>query len=186
MTKRSFSPEYKVKIVMEVLEGKHLAGEIAAENGINPKLLSSWKQEFLQNAHKAFSTSKEAAEAARQLMEAESREQELMAKIGVLTMENDWLKKNLRKSTDAKERTLMVEKGSGMAVSRQCELLGIHRSRFYYEPKMPSADEAEYFDLLRRMIDFWHTKHCYMGHRKIARKLKVEDGLKVGKKPVRA
>ena len=93
MKKRSFSPEYKAKVVMDVLEGKQLAGEIALENGINPKLLSTWKHEFLQNAYKAFSTSKEAAEAARQLREAESREQELMAKIGVLTMENDWLKK---------------------------------------------------------------------------------------------
>ena len=79
----------------------------------------------------------------------------------------------------------MVEKDSEMAVSKQCELLGVPRSRFYYEPKKLGSSETEHLEKLRRRIDYWHTKHCYMGHRKIAKKLKVEDGFDVGKKLVR-
>ena len=93
MTKREFTPEYKVKIVLEVLEGNQMAHEIASREGINPRLLSLWKQEFLKNAHKAFSSNKEERKAQKALREQAYIEQELMAKVGVLTMENDWLKK---------------------------------------------------------------------------------------------
>jgi len=93
MKKREFTPEYKVKVVIEVLEGNNLAQEIAAREGINPKVLSQWKQEFLKNAHKAFSTKKDDLKATKILREQEALEQELMAKVGVLTIENDWLKK---------------------------------------------------------------------------------------------
>jgi len=40
-------------------------------------------------------------------------------------------------------------------------------------------------ELIRRRIDFWHTKHCYMGFRKIVKKIVGEDGLSVGKKLVK-
>jgi len=93
MEKREFSAEYKTKLVLEVLEGNRLSNEIASREGINPKVLSLWKQEFLRNAHRAFTSSKDEKKAAKALREAEDAEKELMAKVGVLTMENDWLKK---------------------------------------------------------------------------------------------
>ena len=93
MGNRNYSPEYKTKIVIEVLEGNMLANEIAAREGISPKQLSNWKQEFMQNAYRAFTTSKDEQAAKKEIKEANEREKELMAKVGVLTMENDWLKK---------------------------------------------------------------------------------------------
>jgi transposase-like protein len=96
MEKREFTAEYKTKIVLEVLEGDKMANEIAAREKLNPKVLSNWKQEFLKNAHRAFTTSKEERESTKELKMAQEREQELMAKVGVLTMENDWLKKKSR------------------------------------------------------------------------------------------
>ena len=93
MEKRDFSAEYKTKIVLEVLAGEMLANEIAAREKLNPKVLSNWKQEFLKNAHRAFTTSKEERQSAKELKMVQDREQDLMVKVGVLTMENDWLKK---------------------------------------------------------------------------------------------
>lgn len=93
MEKREFTAEYKTKIVIEVLEGGSMASEIAIREKLNPKVLSNWKQEFLKNAHRAFTTTKEERQAAKEIKLAQEREQELMAKVGVLTMENDWLKK---------------------------------------------------------------------------------------------
>ena len=93
MVKREFTAEYKTKMVLEVLEGERMASEIALREKLNPKVLSSWKQEFLKNAHRAFTTTKEERQAAKELRMAQEREQELMAKVGILTMENDWLKK---------------------------------------------------------------------------------------------
>ena len=93
MAKRNFSAEYKTKIVLEILEGNVHASEIAARENISPKQLSNWKQEFLKNAHRAFTTSKEEQEKAVELRAMDEREQELLAKIGQLTYERDWLKK---------------------------------------------------------------------------------------------
>ena len=93
MEKREFTVEYKTRIVLKVLEGEKMASEIAAQEQLNPKVLSNWKQEFMKNAHRAFTSSKEERQAAKGLRMAGEREQELMAKVGVLTMENDWLKK---------------------------------------------------------------------------------------------
>jgi putative transposase len=93
MKKREYSPEYKTRIVLEVLEGKLLVSEIAAGEGINPNMVSMWKTEFLKNAHKAFSTKREEKQMAKERESAEERERELLSKVGILTMENDWLKK---------------------------------------------------------------------------------------------
>jgi putative transposase len=93
MKKRNFSAEYKTKIAIEVLEGNMLAGEIASREDISPKQLSNWKHEFLKNAHRAFTTSKDEQVKAAELRAMDEREQELLAKIGQLTYERDWLKK---------------------------------------------------------------------------------------------
>ena len=79
----------------------------------------------------------------------------------------------------------MVSKSEKISVKQQCQLLGINRTSFYYKPKKLSEEQLAKEAYLRRRIDFWHTKHCYMGHRTIAKKLKKEDNLQVGKKLVK-
>lgn len=96
MNKRDFSPEYKAKIVVEVLEGGLTQNEIAARESINPRQLSNWKNEFLKNAHRAFSLTKDERHAKNELNAMQEREQDLMAKVGRLSIENDWLKKKSR------------------------------------------------------------------------------------------
>ena len=93
MERKNYTPEYKAKIVIEVLEGDKLASEISAREGINPKVVSLWKQEFLKNANKAFGETSEEKQLKQELKASGERENELVAKVGVLTMENDWLKK---------------------------------------------------------------------------------------------
>ena len=93
MQRRNYTPEYKTKVVLEVLEGDKMASEIAAREEINPKVLSMWKIEFLKNAHRAFGATSEEKQLKEELKAGGERESELVAKIGVLTMENDWLKK---------------------------------------------------------------------------------------------
>jgi putative transposase len=51
-----------------------------------------------------------------------------------------------------------------MAVSRQCELLDLSRSSFYYKP----SGEDEYNLALMRMIDEEFTKHPFYGARRMA------------------
>ena len=54
MARTVYSPEFKAKIVIEVLEGARELEAIAADNQLNPNMVRKWKSEFLQNAGKAF------------------------------------------------------------------------------------------------------------------------------------
>ena len=93
MTKRrEYSPEYKAKLVVEVLREEQTMSEIASREGINVKQLGNWKTEFLENAGRAFSRSRDEKEAARELAQVRDREREYQAKVGQLTLEVDFLK----------------------------------------------------------------------------------------------
>jgi len=96
MKKRNFSPEYKSKIVLEILREQHTVSEIAAREQISTKQLYNWKKEFLDNAERVFAQNKLERDYKRQLDEAEAREEATMAKVGQLTLEVDLLKKKYK------------------------------------------------------------------------------------------
>ena len=80
----------------------------------------------------------------------------------------------------------MVAKDDPLTVKRQCELLGVNRSSFYYEAKEPTAEEKECEEHIKKRLDYWHTKHCWMGTRKLADKLRSDDGIEgIGRQLVR-
>ena len=54
MARTVYSPQFKAKLVLEVLKGEKELGTIACENGVNPNMLRSWKREFLENASMVF------------------------------------------------------------------------------------------------------------------------------------
>ena len=97
MAKRNtYTPEYKAKIVIEILEGEQTISEIASREGINVNQLKNWKKEFLDKASVVFDDSRE--ENIREKLDEERKEKEAYAKkVGQLTMQVDWLKK---KSTE--------------------------------------------------------------------------------------
>lgn len=91
--RRTFSSEFKSKIVLEVLREEKPLGEIANEYDISPNQLRNWKMEFLRNAPRAFSESKDEKDMRTKEKEMDDQINVLMAKVGQLTIENDWLKK---------------------------------------------------------------------------------------------
>jgi transposase-like protein len=89
--RRTFTPESKARIVIEVLrEEKSLIG-IAAEHEVHPNQLSRWKAEFLANAGRVFSKETDETEKVKQSFEKEK--DELLRQIGQLSYEVAWLKK---------------------------------------------------------------------------------------------
>jgi len=93
MKKREFTAEYKAKIVVEVLKEEKMVSEIASREGINRTQLQKWKKEFIENAARVFSQSKVEKVAQKELGQAKDLEDNLMKKVGQLTIEVDWLKK---------------------------------------------------------------------------------------------
>ena len=79
------------------------------------------------------------------------------------------------------ERKAMITPSrSDLSLSRQCELVSISRSSFYYTPRGESADNLA----LMRRIDVLFLRYPFYGSRQIVRQLRRE-GLKVGRHRVR-
>ena len=58
MKRRKHSAETKAKAVLEALREEETLSEIASKYEVHPKLLSQWKQEFLENASTVFNREK--------------------------------------------------------------------------------------------------------------------------------
>ena len=71
-----------------------------------------------------------------------------------------------------------------LSLWRKCDMLHINRSSLYYEPKEPDEAYQALQEELMKRIDYWHTKHPYLGSRKIAVKLQ-QEGYHVCRKTVR-
>lgn len=56
--RRSFSAEFKAKVVLELLSGAKNTAELCREHELKPDLLSHWKSQFLSNAAKVFENAK--------------------------------------------------------------------------------------------------------------------------------
>ncbi len=52
--RRKFSPEFKARVVLEVLTGVKTGGQSSRNYGIRPRLLPRWSAQFLENAAQIF------------------------------------------------------------------------------------------------------------------------------------
>jgi transposase-like protein len=87
-TRRSFSAEYKAKVVLELISGAMSLAQASRDYSIKDTVLSRWKQEFLANASQLFEQPKE-------VQEKEERIAELERMVGKLTMQLELSKKVL-------------------------------------------------------------------------------------------
>ena len=85
--RRKFSPEFKARIVLELISGKKGLFEASREYGIKDHVLSRWKQEFVQRAPQLFEQVRPSSQ--------EKEVAELEQMIGRLTVQLDTAKKLL-------------------------------------------------------------------------------------------
>jgi len=89
MTKRrSFPAEFKARVALEALSGAHTMAELAAKHHVHPNMIAQWKRKAQEALPDIFGRKGERNDAAR-----EAEIQTLHAKIGQLTVENDFLSK---------------------------------------------------------------------------------------------
>ncbi|MFT5660718.1 MAG: transposase-like protein [Sulfurimonas sp.] len=55
--RKSYSADFKAKLVLEVLEGEKTVNEIVSAYGVLPLSLKNWKKQFLKNISLAFDKS---------------------------------------------------------------------------------------------------------------------------------
>jgi transposase-like protein len=88
--RREFKPEFKAKVCIELLKEEKTVGEIASKYEIHPNVLNKWKREFLERSSEIFKSKKEKKE-------ERISEDDFFKEIGKLKVENEFLKKNLKK-----------------------------------------------------------------------------------------
>jgi putative transposase len=147
------SAQFKFQLAMEAAKGLKTINELASEHGVHPTQISEWKRQLLAVGDTLFNRPE-----ARQHREQREQEVELDEHIGRLKMALEWLKKKL---PDAVEATrLMIDLAlPHISIRRQCDLLGLNRSTFYYAPATASEDNLR----LMRLIDEPSTKTPFYG-----------------------
>lgn len=104
MKKRNqYTPEFKTKVVLEVLREEGTLNEIAARYEISPVILGRWKTEFLERVPDVFKKGPSATE--KELKAEKERTAKLERKVGQLTYEVDWLKKKSEEIINRRKRT---------------------------------------------------------------------------------
>lgn len=78
----------------------------------------------------------------------------------------------------------IVTKKAELSIERQCELLGLPRSSYYYEVPQSTAEEIALKEAIMNEIDYWHSRQPAMGVRKLRTKLR-EKSLQVGRKLIK-
>lgn len=96
MERRSFTPAFKTKVVLELLRGERELNEIAAAYEIAPNQLRNWKSEFLENAETVFDRKRD-SKLLDELSAKQREADQLAKKVGQMTIEIDFLKKTLER-----------------------------------------------------------------------------------------
>jgi transposase len=90
--RRRFSPEFKAKVVLELLTGQKGLMQASREYAIKDSVLSRWKQEFIERAPQLF-TQPQAKDP------QEERVEELERMLGRMALELDMAKKVFERSS---------------------------------------------------------------------------------------
>lgn len=135
-------------MALEALREHKTLSELAVEFEIHPNQIVEWKKQLLEHSIDVFS-----AHSVKEAKERDKLEDQLYQEIGRLKTELDWLKKGINYSLT--QRRWMIEAGyTELSIQRQCDLLGLHRSGYYFKPR----PESEMNLALMRLLDEQYTR----------------------------
>jgi transposase-like protein len=88
--RRNHSPEFKAKVALEAAKGEYTLAELATRFDVHPNQITQWKVQLLERMGEVFDRPAQAAPSVDLKV--------LHAKIGELTLENDFLEGALTKA----------------------------------------------------------------------------------------
>ena len=89
--RRNHSPTFKAQVAVAALKGDKTLAELAQQFDVHPNQIADWKGQLMERAAQVFGEAAAPATAAPDLTQ-------LHAKIGQLTLENDFLERALTKA----------------------------------------------------------------------------------------
>ena len=162
--RKNYGAEFKARVALEAIKGHKTINELVSHFGVHPTQINKWKRHLQTELPQIFSNRREKREQDHEALQAQ-----LYQQIGQLKVELDWLKKNLDLGIDVK-RDLIEPHHPQISIARQCELLGLPRSTYYYHSQEESPQNLH----LMRLLDEKYTDTPYYGIRRMTAWLRNE------------
>ena len=136
-SRNQYNGRFKAQVALEAIKNQRTIGEIAHEYGIHPSQIHKWKKHVLDELPNVFSDN------------GRIKEQQ----------DHEKLQSELYQHPRVRGDQLKVElEYSEIPIYRQCELLGLSRSSFYYKPVGISEYNLLLMDMIRK-----YTEHSFYG-----------------------
>ncbi|WP_416409325.1 IS3 family transposase [Agrobacterium rosae] len=168
--RRNHSPAFKVKVALAAIRGEQTLVELSQHFDVHANQIKQWKDQLLEGATGVFGDETK-AEPAAPTVDVKT----LHAKIGELTLENDFLGRSARQGGIA-GRKEMIDRSHKLSLARQAKLLGLSRGSVYYSPRSVSDSDLA----LMRRVDELHLDYPFAGSRMLQGLLRGE-GLETGR-----
>ena len=180
--RKSYSADFKAKLVLEVLEGEKTINEIASSYEVQPLSLRNWKKQFLENMSLAFDKSAVVKEYKNEIDILQHEKDAIAKKLGETIVEKDFLVEKLKSLASYKERKTLLDTKHKLSQNKQCKLLQLSKSSLYYIPTKPfsSGKDLKVLDAINNIYSDFPS----YGSRRIHSQL-LRDGYSVGKKFVK-
>ena len=94
-TRRKFSSEEKIRIVLDGLRGEYSIAELCRREGINNNLYYRWSKDFLEAGRKRLSGDTVREASTDEVVDLKKENANLEQAVAELYLRNDWLKKSL-------------------------------------------------------------------------------------------
>ena len=94
-TRRKFSLEEKIRIVLDGLRGESSIAELCRQEGINSNLYYRWSKDFLEAGKKRLSGDTVREANSDEVVGLRKENTDLKQAVAELYLRNDWLKKSL-------------------------------------------------------------------------------------------
>ena len=181
--RKTYSAEFKAKVVLEVLEAELTLNQIASKYELLPANVKNWKKMFLDNMSLAFDKSTVVKEYKEKIEVLQNSNDSLAKKVGNLTVEKDFLVEKLRSLVSSKTRKKFVDAKHTLSLNNQCKLLHIAKSTLYYTPLKRFSTEWD-IKFLNELNEI-HSEFPYYGTRRLVTALENE-GYWVGRKFIKS
>ncbi|MDU0344035.1 IS3 family transposase [Bosea rubneri] len=152
-TRRQFSAEEKIRIVLEGVRGEESIAELCRREGIASSMYYGWSKEFLDAGKRRLAGDTARAATSDEVKELRREAQALKEAVADLTLENRLLKKkhaggwgrrHMRYPASEKAEIIRLVEASHLPARRTLEKLGIPRATFYrwYDRYLTGGIEA--------------------------------------------
>ena len=94
-TRRKFSSEEKIRMVLDGLRGEYSIAELCRREGINNNLYYRWSKDYLEAGRKRLSGDTVREASTDEVVDLKKENAHLKQAVAELYLRNDWLKKSL-------------------------------------------------------------------------------------------